>query len=305
MVGKSKIDSGISSRIVELYAEETSCHAIGKTLNLGGQTVRRHLESIGVSLRPESIKPRYDPALKNEVILAYETRRLSAAVIAKQFNLKSHTVKDWLRSAAATRSMSEAASLSIANGDTRSRAAVLSWSSSKTGETVHASSTYEIIRMAQLDQDGGVKTWARCKDTIPYMSRSGKRRHYTPDFLVTRIDGSCVIEEVKPSTMMLKMDNPEKFLAALLYYELKDMKFSVVTEATLGSIGTPNVVKGILHIDSEERRAIRRARQKAAVRLKNERQTDEQRRAQRAYWALKARRLRNSDCAETNYYKLT
>lgn len=72
-----------------------------------------------------------------------------------------------------------------------------SYISSKTNETNWAHSSYELRRMKYLDSSPSVSLWTKNHGiTLDYYS-DGVLRRYVPDFLVTKIDGSNVLEEVK------------------------------------------------------------------------------------------------------------
>lgn len=302
MASKTKFSDEVLAAIAQRYSAGESCHAIGKAVGSSGQTVARALAITGVTLRPDSVKPRYSESIKAEALRLYATERISAAKVALRMGLDPQTVKEWLRANGSARSMSEAASLSIAQGELRIRSKVLSWTSRKSGGVQHAASTYEIIRMAQLDEDPEVLEWDRCTDAIPYLSRNGRWRHYTPDFVVRRADGN-VVEEVKPQAMLSKLDNPAKIAAAQAWYGATRTTFKVVTETDLAQAEVPEVLKGMLYLDAEERKQLRAEKQRRRRAEKARNMTETERAAARAHWALKARRARNRGCQATNYYK--
>lgn len=70
--------------------------------------------------------------------------------------------------------------------------------SSKTELKEYFHSSWEFVRMKELDDDPTVLHWTKKhKILIPLGNINGKPRKYIPDFLITYLDGRKVLEEVK------------------------------------------------------------------------------------------------------------
>ena len=98
------------------------------------------------------------------------------------------------------------------------------------GKSEFYASSYELIRMQQLDELG--VTWTkRHKIAIPYRDDDNKQRHYIPDFLV----GGINIEEVKPlKSIQTNYENAyTKIVAAKKFCKMNGYKFKIITEKEL------------------------------------------------------------------------
>jgi hypothetical protein len=98
------------------------------------------------------------------------------------------------------------------------------------GITENYDSSYELIRMIQLDT---MKSrWTKKHGiTIPYQTISGHWRKYIPDFLIDE----NVIEEVKPrKCIVINFNNAkQKIKAARQFCKIHGYKFRVITENKL------------------------------------------------------------------------
>lgn len=81
---------------------------------------------------------------------------------------------------------------------------------------VHFRSSWEFIRMCELDADKTVVSWQSEFTSIPYVLESKKHR-YVPDFHVQYVDGRHALEEVKPFELRNTPMNVAKREAALQY----------------------------------------------------------------------------------------
>ena len=90
-------------------------------------------------------------------------------------------------------------------------------------------SCYERDRIIQNSSNSDIKNMARCKLQIMYFD-GHRHRQYRPDFFIEKLDGSFVIEEVKPSTMLHEHNNPLKYSAARKYCMENKYLFSSITE---------------------------------------------------------------------------
>lgn len=283
------------AQAVALYLGGLSMRQVSLTTGIGDMSVHRFLRAAGIELRSESVKPRYQAKLK-EAALGLYAGGLSSAAVAGSLGLKGYTVKEWVEKAGIVRSMSRAAALSIVRHGERGRSIKTNWFSTKTGRVEHAGSLYEAVRMRQLDQDESVVTWGRCYDAIPYLTRSGRKRRYLPDFRVVYA-AKTIVEEVKPLNMVGKGDNPQKFAAAKLRYSAIGIAFRVVTEDDLGVTPADYAELRSKRLDEKERqeRRAKRRRDRLAVMYANE--TDAERLARRKLQNAKAKRLRHARLA--------
>ncbi len=98
--------------------------------------------------------------------------------------------REWMERACATRAT---------NGFHSQRGFENGWHlSTKNNREHHYESSWERVRMELLDVDPTVVTWKKCDFIVPYWSsEKQKTRRYTPDFLITYVDGRTIIEEVK------------------------------------------------------------------------------------------------------------
>jgi hypothetical protein len=88
-------------------------------------------------------------------------------------------------------------------------------------------SSWELRRWKELDSDPRVATYGVQPLRIPYTFEGS--RNYVPDALITYIDGSVVLEEIKPRPLMARPKNQAKFAAARDYCSAKGWEFRVVS----------------------------------------------------------------------------
>jgi len=69
--------------------------------------------------------------------------------------------------------------------------------STKTGAKEFYHSSYELRRMKELDADPDVQRWSKRHGIVVPYQHAGRDKNYVPDFLIERVDGLKVIEEVK------------------------------------------------------------------------------------------------------------
>lgn len=106
---------------------------------------------------------------------------------------------------------------------------------SKKGGIVNYRSGWEFSYAKFLDEDPTVDKFSYESLNIAYLSnkKTGRIRHYIPDFIVTYIDGRTVIVEIKPLRRMLNPTNVKKFEAAKQWAEQNDVQFQILTEREL------------------------------------------------------------------------
>lgn len=185
--------------------------------------------------------------------------------------------------------MSEAAALSITRKPRGHRGIRYTWRC-RDGRDEIAESSYEVQRMRQLDAAG--LDWTRCRDRIPYVSASGRLRHYIPDLRVVMPDGTIRVEEIKPDRFVSRLDNPEKFSAASTHYAAAGISFVVITECDLA--GTDRALVDRARPDADERKARSTHRRRERIAHQRSLETQAEKDARRFAWAEKARRLRDA-----------
>lgn len=92
-------------------------------------------------------------------------------------------------------------------------------------------SSYELLRMKQLDNNG--KTWTKKHGIkIPYKDKNNKIHHYIPDFLID----NKIIEEVKPKNLINSnyLNTKIKLKAGKKYCKENGYQFRIITEKELG-----------------------------------------------------------------------
>jgi hypothetical protein len=93
--------------------------------------------------------------------------------------------------------------------------------------------------MAWLDASPDVVSWSYETLVIPYVSnvKTGKLRKYHPDFVVTHVDGTKEVVEIKPSKRVHQAKVTKKLLAAGDHCRAHGMTLTVVTEYELKALG--------------------------------------------------------------------
>lgn len=103
------------------------------------------------------------------------------------------------------------------------------------GGIVNYRSGWELLYAKYLDSDPTVTEFSYEQLNIAYLSnkKTGRIRHYIPDFMVTYIDGRVVLVEIKPLRRILNPTNVKKFAAAKEWAILHDVQFQILTEREL------------------------------------------------------------------------
>lgn len=164
---------------------------------------------------------------------------------------------------------------------------------------VHTDSTYEYARLEQLEALTAVAKVSRCGDRIPY-EFGGRERSYIPDFRIEYLDGSVIVEEVKPARWVSDPKVRSKVEAATAFYLARGIVFRVISEEDIGAdnIKAAGEVLGSRlnsdHQDAykERRRKQRAATQRAYVARRNANATPEQMAGYRAQMAAFQRKYR-------------
>lgn len=93
--------------------------------------------------------------------------------------------------------------------------------------------------MQHMDDNDKVVSFQYEQVKIPYVSnvRTGKLRNYLPDFLVTYVDGSQHLVEIKPKKRLEQVKVAKKLKAAELWCREHGVTLEVVTEIELRAMG--------------------------------------------------------------------
>lgn len=111
--------------------------------------------------------------------------------------------------------------------------------SSKTGQECKYRSGWELSYLRFLDSHAEVKSFVYEGVKIPYISnvRTGKVRHYYPDFYVEFKDGSKQLVEIKPKKRVPQVAIQKKLKAAEVWCLEHGVRLVVLTEVELSSMG--------------------------------------------------------------------
>ncbi len=235
--GKAKYTSDDVAVVKSLYVAHCSFIQIERLTGIDDQAVRRILVREGFINSSRVIRPTYPDHVRREAIRLYVDERMSAKSVGLSVSVPVFTVKAWVKEAGVVRSQSEAAALAISRGHKRGRSRVhIPWHSTKTGQWHMADSTYEAVRMGQLDANPDVLNWGLCKHRIPYFHPFQKtHRSYIPDLEIQYANGTFCVEEIKPSNFVTDPVNEAKFAAASAYFGGLGIRFAVVTEEQIGA----------------------------------------------------------------------
>jgi hypothetical protein len=93
--------------------------------------------------------------------------------------------------------------------------------------------------MQYLDGEPSILTWSYESVIIPYVSnvRTGKIRKYYPDFLLTYVDDTHAIVEIKPSKRVTQANVVKKLNAAREWCSAHQTALVVITENELKVLG--------------------------------------------------------------------
>lgn len=245
---------------INAYKKGMSMNQAGKLVGAVGQSVKSWLVAAGVEIRYS--RPTYSKKTIEDALSLYIENELSAEQVAKKMKLKTHTVKQWLRDRGLFRTMSEAACLHISGGggQPQVRGSKLWYVKEGCGSKIRADSSYEYIRMQQLDSDEDVLQWERCVDAIQYTDPFGKLKTYNPDFKVLRKSKGWVVEEVKPKALVRKKINQLKAFAASVYYKNQAIEYVFITEDEIGYVKSMGSMLMTIEESKERAKLMRRER---------------------------------------------
>lgn len=173
----------------------------------------------------------------DEIVNEYSNGNSSLNELARRFGVNLYPIRRILtENNVRIRTRSESAAIrhlvSPTSIERSSRKYV--FQSDKMGCWIPTSSTFEYVRVQQLENDPDVVAFGRCRDAIPYVFE-GSARHYNPDFYVEYRDGRRVVEEIKPFALVPSPLNVKKFLAAIDFYANSGKRFDVRTEIEIGT----------------------------------------------------------------------
>lgn len=123
---------------------------------------------------------------------------------------------------------------------------------------IRADSVYEAARISQLNLDDNVSFVSRAK-RIPFGNG-----FYTPDLLVEYVDGTKIVEEIKP-TYRLNLDEVIRKKESAINYYGGDIEYKIVTENEIGIDGFDSIdIDQVEHNNDSDRdrfiKAIRTAK---------------------------------------------
>ena len=111
--------------------------------------------------------------------------------------------------------------------------------STKTGRHCKYRSGWELAYLHWLDAHAMVKDFGYESVKIPYVSnlRTGKVRHYYPDFFIEFTDGSKQLVEIKPKKRLSQANVQKKLKAAQEWCQAHGATLLVLTEVELKVMG--------------------------------------------------------------------
>jgi len=101
--------------------------------------------------------------------------------------------------------------------------------SKKNDKTLYYHSTWELAAFEILERFSAVKSYDRCRFSIPY-ELEGKSHIYIPDVIITYEDGNEEVIEVKPSSLINHPTNLAKIDSLKRYCSENSLNYSVWTE---------------------------------------------------------------------------
>ena len=107
----------------------------------------------------------------------------------------------------------------------------------KTNKSLYYASSYEHMAFEKLENDNDVFSYNRAKIAIKYVRPDDHRFHrYVPDILAEMKDGSKMLIEIKPTSMLEDEIIKAKIVAAQLYCDKKNYRYAVWSEKDLHNV---------------------------------------------------------------------
>lgn len=100
--------------------------------------------------------------------------------------------------------------------------------SRKNRKKLRYDSSWELERMQYLEADETVVSYKKNPVQIPY-ALNGQAHYYFPDFMVEYVNGTKVLEEVKPKAFLKDSKNVEKIKVARLFCKRLGIKFRILS----------------------------------------------------------------------------
>ena len=167
----------------------------------------------------------------------YGKQRRELLVYVRSF-AKQNPMKGKKHSVEARLKMSQRKVEAIANGTyevkSNNRGHKLKYYSTKNNETFYADSALEHLRMTQLDADDSVIRWTKRHGLKIEYIYDGTTKNYVPDFLIEKVDGNFVVEEVKGYEK--EIDHVKKEFAER-YCELNGYTYVFTTQKEMNKDG--------------------------------------------------------------------
>lgn len=159
---------------------------------------------------------------------ALNSIRVKKAIAEGRFNPKANILKAWAN-------VKEGSKMLLS----KSKYHKHGWYfSEKMQKDMHYDSSWELERMKTFDADPNVIAYKRIPLRVPYVAEDGVTRTYLPDFAVKHVDGSIIIEEIKPLKLVKTVENQLKFAALKQLCIAKNYVFRLVTSLELCKVST-------------------------------------------------------------------
>lgn len=265
------IPEHVKDYAVALYLGGLTQEQVGAKIGAKGCAVLRFLRERKVPSRPFCPHNKCDTSVRDQAIRLYVDHQHTIPEVAKILGRGTSTIARWLKKVGATRPMGEAFAMATQKGRKKwGHPGSIPWQSAKTGKWEFADSKWEVVRMAQLDSDPGVRWWTHVVPRVPYTDATGKRRFYAPDFLIDRVDGCRVVEEIKPQQFLAHSSTQIKAAAAGAFYADQGVQYRIITEHGIGLRSIQAFrLEGLMSITDEQRRAALSRRKAAAMKRRS------------------------------------
>jgi transposase-like protein len=225
IVRHKRRDLEIINSVSEQYVNGARTVELAEKYNVSRRTIMAWLKENGIQPLILTEKLGYTDEVKSDIINLYNDG-LTCHEISELLNVKS----DWVYKVVKKSRHDKG------NFDTINLKGGRGWYQGRKGSVktrfgiIRYDSSYERDRILQNSKNDNIKNLYRCKLNIKYTDDLLKTRHYRPDFLIENMDGSFIIEEVKPTSMLNQYNNQLKHKAAIKYCNDNEYVFRVVTE---------------------------------------------------------------------------
>ena len=263
-----KISKNIENEICKEYLQGKSINVLMNEYKLVNSTIWKILNKNGIKTI-KKIHNKIDEDIKEKIIKEYLEEN-SICELSEKYGYSPTTIARWIKAKNLTRTFSDAFSLSFIKGRKHFKGTNFPFYSKKNNEWFFADSTWEVIRMEQLENDDNVVFWEKSKDRIYYEDENNKSHYYIPDLKIINVDNTIIVEEIKPKSQINYNINQIKFREARKYYDKLNIVFKIVTENEIGLDNIKNFnPDGFIKISTEIRE--RRRKDKRNERERNKR----------------------------------